>query len=142
MSTQTKERQVLAAAKAGTTDLEQVRPLSPTEREWKQRIYERLLKVLDLSLIGSLGEERRRAARSARSRNRLLLEESAPLSLAQRAVRHAPHRGRGARAWAARAAARGPDHLRHPGQRPDQVYVERRGKLELTERAASTTTRT
>ena len=35
---------------------EAVRQLSPTEREWKQRIYDRLLKVLDLSLLGSLEE--------------------------------------------------------------------------------------
>ena len=68
MSTQTKERQVMAAATAGTTDLEQVRPLSPTEREWKQRIYERLLKVLDLSVLGSLGEDRTQLAISARYR--------------------------------------------------------------------------
>ena len=33
-----------------------MRQLSPTEREWKQRIYDRLLKVLDLSLLGSLEE--------------------------------------------------------------------------------------
>ena len=83
MSTLIKERQAIAAARADLAEPEHVRQLSPTEREWKQRIYERLLKVLDLSLLGSLGEE---AARSQvrEITNRLLLEESAPLSLAQR----------------------------------------------------------
>jgi pilus assembly protein CpaF len=132
MSTQTKERQVLAAAKAGTTDLEQMRPLSPTEREWKQRIYERLLKVLDLSVLGSLGEE---AARShiREITNRLLLEESAPLSLAQRQFV--------TRRIEDEVLGHGPLEplLLDPTisdilvNGPKQVYVERFGKLELTE---------
>jgi len=132
MSTQTKERQVLAAAKAGTTDLEQMRPLSPTEREWKQRIYERLLKVLDLSVLGSLGEE---AARSQirEITNRLLLEESAPLSLAQRQFV--------TRRIEDEVLGHGPLEplLLDPTisdilvNGPKQVYVERFGKLELTE---------
>ena len=54
MSTLIKERQAIAAARADLAEPEHVRQLSPTEREWKQRIYERLLKVLDLSLLGSL----------------------------------------------------------------------------------------
>ena len=30
---------------------DRTRPLTPAEREWKESIYERLLKVLDLSLL-------------------------------------------------------------------------------------------
>ena len=83
MSTLFKERQAIAAARAGADEPEQARQLSPTEREWKQRIYERLLKVLDLSLLGSMDvADARDQIREIT--NRLLLEESAPLSLAQR----------------------------------------------------------
>ena len=42
--------------KAHRPEPELTRQLSPTEREWKQRIYDRLLKVLDLSLLGALEE--------------------------------------------------------------------------------------
>ena len=83
MSTLFKEKQAAAAAKTGSIEPEHVRQLSPTEREWKQRIYERLLKVLDLSLLSSLGEEEARN-QIREVTDRLLLEESAPLSLAQR----------------------------------------------------------
>jgi pilus assembly protein CpaF len=104
----------------------------PTEREWKQRIYERLLKVLDLSLLSSLEES---AARS-QIRDitaRLLLEESAPLSLAQRqfvtrriedeVMGHGPLEPLLADPTVSDILVNG----------SQQVYIERRGKLELTE---------
>ena len=53
---------------------EQMRQLSPTEREWKQRIYDRLLKILDLSLLGSL-EENVARNQIREITTRLLLEE-------------------------------------------------------------------
>jgi pilus assembly protein CpaF len=94
---------------------EQMRQLSPTEREWKQRIYERLLKILDLSLLGSLEEE------------------SAPLSLAQRqfvtrriedeVLGHGPLEPLLADPTVSDILVNG----------SQQVYVERHGKLELTE---------
>jgi pilus assembly protein CpaF len=132
MSTLIKERQAIAASKPGAAEHEQVRQLSPTEREWKQRIYERLLKVLDLSLLGSLGEE---AARSQvrEITNRLLLEASAPLSLVQRqfvtrriedeVMGHGPLEPLLADPTVSDILVNG----------PRQVYVERFGKLELTE---------
>ena len=132
MSTLIKERQAIAAARADLAEPEHVRQLSPTEREWKQRIYERLLKVLDLSLLGSLGEE---AARSQvrEITNRLLLEESAPLSLVQRqfvarriedeVMGHGPLEPLLADPTVSDILVNG----------PRQVYVERFGKLELTE---------
>jgi pilus assembly protein CpaF len=111
---------------------EQMRQLSPTEREWKQRIYERLLKILDLSLLGSLEEH---AARSQirEITTRLLLEESAPLSLAQRqfvtrriedeVLGHGPLEPLLADPTVSDILVNG----------SQQVYVERHGKLELTE---------
>lgn len=51
MSASLKERLGLAVQSDGNGDPERLRALLPLEREWKQRIYERLLKVLDLSLL-------------------------------------------------------------------------------------------
>src|SRR5512137_1625149 len=132
MSTLLKDRQVVAAARAGSAEPEHVRQLTPTEREWKQRIYDRLLKVLDLSLLGSLGEEEARA-QVREITNRLLLEESAPLSLAQRqfvtrriedeVMGHGPLEPLLADPTVSDILVNG----------PRQVYVERFGKLEPTE---------
>ena len=57
--------------------------LTDQELEWKQRINEKLLDILDLSLIDTIGEERARVE-IRETANRLLAEESAPLSLRQR----------------------------------------------------------
>jgi pilus assembly protein CpaF len=111
---------------------EPTRQLSPTEREWKQRIYDRLLKVLDLSLLGSLEEApARHQIREITAR--LLLEESAPLSLAQRqyvtrqiedeVMGHGPLEPLLADPTVSDILVNG----------SQQVYIERRGKLELTE---------
>ena len=109
-----------------------MRQFSPTEREWKQRIYERLLKVLDLSLLGSLEESAaRHQIREITAR--LLLEESAPLSLAQRqfvtrriedeVMGHGPLEPLLADPTVSDILVNG----------SQKVYIERRGKLELTE---------
>jgi pilus assembly protein CpaF len=127
-----KERVLAAPPAAAQSHLEQTRPLSPLEREWKQRIYERLLKVLDLSLLGSLDEAvARNQIREITTR--LLLEESAPLSLAQRQFV--------TRRIEDEVMGHGPleplladptisDILVNGSQ---QVYIERHGKLEMTE---------
>ncbi len=53
------------------------------ERAWKQKIHQKLMKVLDLSLLGTLGREE--AERQLREiGQRLMAEESIPLSLAAR----------------------------------------------------------
>jgi pilus assembly protein CpaF len=126
------ERRPVVPVPAAKAEPEQMRQLSPTEREWKARIYERLLKVLDLSLLGSLEEH---AARSQirEITTRLLLEESAPLSLAQRqfvtrriedeVMGHGPLEPLLADPTVSDILVNG----------PHKVYIERHGKLELTE---------
>jgi len=132
MSTLIKERQANTVPKANPAEPEHVRQLNPTEREWKQRIYERLLKVLDLSLLSSLGEEEARA-QVREATNRLLLEESAPLSLAQRqfVTRRIEDEVMGLGPLEPLLADPTVSDILVNG--PRQVYVERFGKLELTE---------
>src|SRR5512137_2058247 len=73
-----------AAAPEGSADLDdRMRPLTPAEKECKDLVYQRLLKVMDLSLISSLPE------REARNQirdicERLISDEQAPLGLASR----------------------------------------------------------
>ena len=62
-----------------------MRPLTAAEHEWKQRINERLLNVLDLSLLQSVDEIRARE-QIREIASRLMVEESAPLSVRQRKV--------------------------------------------------------
>ena len=126
------ERRPPTVAPATKSEPEQMRQLSPTEREWKQRIYERLLKVLDLSLLGSMEEQAARA-QIREITTRLLLEESAPLSLAQRqfvtrriedeVMGHGPLEPLLADPTVSDILVNG----------SQKVYVERHGKLELTE---------
>ena len=132
MSRPLMERKTPIVGTAAKAEPELTRQLSPTEREWKQRIYDRLLKVLDLSLLGSLEEgAARHQIRDITAR--LLLEESAPLSLAQRqfvtrriedeVMGHGPLEPLLADPTVSDILVNG----------SQQVYVERRGKLELTE---------
>ena len=119
-------------AKAARPEPELTRQLSPTEREWKQRIYDRLLKVLDLSLLGSLEEgAARHQIREITAR--LLLEESAPLSLAQRQflTRRIEDEVMGHGPLEPLLADPSVSDILVNGSQ--QVYVERQGKLELTE---------
>lgn len=111
---------------------DRMRPLTPAERECKETIYQRLLKTIDLSLLATAqdGEARRQIREICET---LLIEERAPLSVAsrQRVVRRIEDEVLGL----------GPlepllcdptvsDILVNGAQ---QVYVERRGKLELTD---------
>jgi pilus assembly protein CpaF len=126
------KQRVSAPREESDPQAEQMRALSPVEREWKQRIYDRLLKVLDLSLLATL-EETAARAQIREITNRLFVEESAPLSLAQRqflarriedeVMGHGPLEPLLADPTVADILVNG----------PHQVYVERRGKLELTD---------
>jgi len=126
------ERKPVITVTTSRQEPELTRQLSPTEREWKQRIYDRLLKVLDLSLLGSLEEgAARHQIREITAR--LLLEESAPLSLAQRqfVTRRIEDEVMGHGPLEPLLADPTVSDILINGSQ--QVYVERRGKLELTE---------
>jgi pilus assembly protein CpaF len=133
MATSLKERLGLGVqSEAEEGEPEKLRPLTPVEREWKQRIYDRLLKVLDLSLLTSV-EEGMARVRIREITSRLFLEESAPLSLGQRqflvrriedeVMGHGPLEPLLADPTVADILVNG----------PHSVYIERAGKLELTD---------
>ncbi len=133
MATSLKERLGLAVqTETDVGEPEKLRPLTPVEREWKQRIYDRLLKVLDLSLLTTV-EDGVARIQIREITNRLFLEESAPLSLVQRqflvcriedeVMGHGPLEPLLADPTVADILVNG----------PHSVYVERRGKLELTD---------
>ncbi|WP_407700187.1 CpaF family protein [Steroidobacter agaridevorans] len=108
-----------------------MRPLSPAEREWKETVYQRLLKVLDLSLLG--GVEDKDARRQIREVcENLIAEERAPLSIAsrQRIIRRIEDEVLGLGPLEPLLADKTVSDILVNGAR--QVYVERRGKLELT----------
>ena len=81
MNTTLKDRLGIdAGADAGP---DRLRPLTPLEMEWKQRIYARLLEVADLTVLSSL--EPRQARTQIRDIvQRLFVEQAAPIALPQR----------------------------------------------------------
>ncbi len=110
---------------------DRIRPLTLQEIEWKERINDRLLTVLDLSLIDTVESEK--ARKEIREiADRLLTEESAPLSRRQRKL----------------IIGRIEDEVMGLGPLEplladstisdilvngfDTIYIERRGKLERT----------
>ncbi|WP_407676656.1 CpaF family protein [Peristeroidobacter soli] len=108
-----------------------MQPLSPAEREWKEITYQRLLKVLDLSLLG--GVEDKDARRQIRDVcENLIAEARAPLSIAsrQRIIRRIEDEVLGLGPLEPLLADKSVSDILVNGAR--QVYVERRGKLELT----------
>jgi pilus assembly protein CpaF len=133
MAASLKERLGLGVAgEAEDSEPETLRSLTPVEREWKQRIYDRLLKVLDLSLLTSV-EEGIARTQIREITNRLFIEESAPLSMVQRqflvrriedeVMGHGPLEPLLADPTVADILVNG----------PHAVYIERAGKLELTD---------
>jgi len=107
------------------------RVLDAQENEWKKRIYEALLEVMDLSLISTIAEsEARKQIRSISAR--LLHEYSAPMSLSQRqqVIRCIEDEVMGLGPLEPLLADKTVSDILVNG--PKQVYVERRGKLERT----------
>lgn len=124
------KRTTPASDSADASD-DRMRPLSPAEREWKETTYQRLLKVLDLSLLGGIDEkEARRQIRDVCEN--LIAEERAPLSIAsrQRIIRRIEDEVLGLGPLEPLLADKTVSDILVNGAR--QVYVERRGKLELT----------
>jgi pilus assembly protein CpaF len=110
---------------------DRMQPLTPAEREWKETIYQRLLKVLDLSLLS--GADEKDARRQIREVcDNLISEERAPLSIAsrQRVIRRIEDEVLGLGPLEPLLADKTVSDILVNGAK--QVYVERRGKLEVT----------
>ena len=111
---------------------DRLRPLTPAERQYQDLIYQRLLKVMDLSLIGSL--EDREARRQIREIcEKLITEEQAPLSVIsrQRIVKRIEDEVLGLGPLEPLLADKSVSDILVNGAK--QIYVERRGRLELTD---------
>jgi len=111
---------------------DRARPMTAVEREWKDIVHQRLLKVMDLSLVGGLDD--REARRQIREiTERLMGDEQAPLSLSarQRVIRCIEDEVLGLGPLEPLLLDKTVSDILV--NRPDQVYVERRGKLELTD---------
>ncbi len=132
-----KEREVLKRTETEQDDL--YLPLTDQELEWKQRINERLLTVLDLSLIESIGEEKARAE-IRDTANRLMTDESVPLSLRQRqrVVKRIEDEVMGLGPLEPLLADKTVSDILVNGY--DTIYVERRGRLERTNARFTDTT--
>ena len=106
--------------------------LTATEKEWKHRVHDRLLKVMDLSLIGTVEEEHARTE-IREIVQRLFAEESAPLSLDQRRkiVQEIENEVMGLGPLEPLLADPKVADILVNG--PDQDYVEENGKLQLTD---------
>jgi pilus assembly protein CpaF len=111
--------------------VDRTRALTTQETEWKQRINERLLTVLDLSLIDTIESDK--ARKEIREiAERLLSEESAPLSRTQRRliVERIEDEVMGLGPLEPLLADPTISDILVNGA--DTIYIERRGKLELT----------
>ncbi len=108
------------------------KPLSTLEIEWKERIHSRLLEVMDLSLIGTLEDAQAREQIKEISQ-RLLVEEAAPLNVEQRkrVVQRVEDEVLGLGPLEPLLQDPTVSDILVNGAR--QVYVERKGKLKLTD---------
>jgi len=106
--------------------------LSAVEKEWKTRIYQRLLEVMDLSLIATLPEAQAREQIREIS-TRLMNEESATLSREQRKrlTRNIEDEVMGLGPLEPLLADSSISDILVNG--PKSVYVERKGRLEQTD---------
>jgi pilus assembly protein CpaF len=106
--------------------------LSRLEKEWKLRVHDRLLKVMDLSLIVTIDEEMAREQIRDAGR-RLLEDEGAPLNVEQRrrVIKHVEDEVMGLGPLEQLLADKKVADILVNGA--DQVYIERRGRMELTD---------
>jgi pilus assembly protein CpaF len=125
-----KQRAGIADAVAAGND--KIRTLTPLELEWKQRIHDKLLQVLDLAMLSSVEESKARA-QIREIAMRLIVDAAAPLSMGQRQfiVRRIEDEVLGHGPLEQLLADNTVSDILVNGAK--QVYVERRGKLELTE---------
>jgi pilus assembly protein CpaF len=134
-------QQVAAVTSAATSpiapqqdsgQLETQKTLSKLEIEWKERIHSRLLEVMDLSLIGTLDDAQARDQIKELSQ-RLLVEEAAPLNVEQRksVVQRVEDEVLGLGPLEPLLQDKTVSDILVNGA--GQVYVERKGKLQLTD---------
>lgn len=109
-----------------------MRPLATAEQEWKQRINERLLNVLDLSLLQSVESDKARE-QIREIAAQLMTEESAPLSVRQRRIiiRRIEDEIMGLGPLEPLLADKSISDILVNGAK--SVYIERRGKLVKTD---------
>ena len=106
--------------------------LSRLEKEWKLRVHDRLLKIMDLSLIVTIDE--RLAREQIRDAGRRVLDEdTAPLNVEQRrrVLKHIEDEVMGLGPLEPLLADKKVADILVNGA--NQVYVERRGRIELTD---------
>jgi pilus assembly protein CpaF len=110
----------------------ELRALTPVEKEWKETLNDRLLKVMDLSLIDSL-EDREARQQIRQICERLMNEANAPLSSIsrQRVIRRIEDEVLGLGPLEPLLADKTVSDILVNGA--SQVYVERHGCLELTD---------
>jgi pilus assembly protein CpaF len=113
-------------------EIAQSSALSKVEKEWKLRVHDRLLKIMDLSLIATIEDELAREQIRETGR-RLLEEEAAPLNVEQRrrVIKHIEDEVMGLGPLEPLLADKKVADILVNG--PNQVYVERRGRMELTD---------
>ena len=106
--------------------------LSRLEKEWKLKVHDRLLKIMDLALIATIEEDLAREQIRETSR-RLLEDESAPLNVEQRrrVIKHIEDEVMGLGPLEPLLADKKVADILVNGA--NQVYVERRGRMELTD---------
>jgi len=131
MATVARERLTRDRDVDATDAADRTRALTNQESEWKQRINERLLTVLDLSLIDTVDSEKARKEIREIS-ERLLAEESAPLSRRQRQliVERIEDEVMGLGPLEPLLADKTISDILVNGF--ETIYIERRGKLERT----------
>ena len=112
-------------------DNDRVRPLSESELEWKHRINEKLLTVLDLSLLETIDESKARAE-IREIALQLMVADAAPLSVKQRklVIQRIEDEVMGLGPLEPLLADKSISDILVNGAK--SVYIERRGKLERT----------
>jgi pilus assembly protein CpaF len=122
----------LDRAQGNAVTVADIRSLTPAETGWKMKVYQRLLEIMDLSLIGTLPEDQARA-QIRDIAMRLMNEEAVPLNLEQRqlVIRTIEDEVMGLGPLEPLLADSTVSDVLVNGSK--SVYVERRGKLELTD---------
>ena len=128
----TASRGFLDRAQGNAVTVADIRSLTPAETGWKMKVYQRLLEIMDLSLIGTLPEDQARA-QIRDIAMRLMNEDAVPLNLEQRqlVIRTIEDEVMGLGPLEPLLADSTVSDVLVNG--PKSVFVERRGKLELTD---------